>query len=1388
MAKKNKQEKNWEHIQNQDLQDSVRYRDVYGDQQLERSRIQDKQSMRSRQIITAILAVLFALAIYFFISLFSYVGVSFNFIQQTPTSSVTQDSTGGDNSSTNSGSTEATEFTGDVYYGNYSFEGYKYKDGPITKWQEGGIRWFQLDASGKPMGHDGTVYEDVDDLIARGNLAVDTYENVYDVPVPEWYAGEAVTEEQVTSTTPPETSTENENADVVDETKTFAYHMRPTFWKIFWSIAAGLLLYAAVYPFMIRNLEAQNLMNDTADINQYQNDQHIALPEEVQRKFDWFPDVGAHCNVQVSSMISHVALQNKGLKKVQVSQRAKEDIRDDDGDVIYLKGEILQDDDGNTITKTMPLIDEKFMDALFEASGSPDDKRIRKYYDATQIPYNPEGKDRTKQGGKHKTVADMINADWVFPEYEPQRPAGAYLVDTEPVNTMVLAITRAGKGQTVIEPTLDMWTRELRPNNMVVNDPKGELLVKYYVRATVRGFQIVQFNLINAMKTDIYNPLAMAADSAKEGDRVKCAQYIENIADVFFPLDGGDDPVWPNAANNAFKRAAYGLIDYYLEEEKELRLFAERTKMDAKILDSKIDQLWGKVTLYNCYQLFVQLTSKKLKNPAVEFTKKAKAGELDHLSDDEYNQQLEEVEIKSKVLWEDKPETDLLTLYFNATAALPRNSMRTLVGNANDALRAMAGAEKMMASVYGIAITAMSFFTDPTISTLTSGTPTQNVDLAGLSFPRRLGVRFASDFTRRYHLVGMQAKWSAYEDKNFTKDLGKDFYHDDLITREGWARYYFKGIFPKDIAYVKLQIVNPQTGVLIRSFYFQFKKSYQTSLDGRYFIKDPVLETKIVKNGILTELLQYKDKTKGTIVYRPGKTTFPQIKIRDIDTNPHKEKIKASAIIQNLVRYSEKPKMVFLVTPPHLMKYAKLILILLTQLVNLNFDQSYMTKSDQKPLYKTRFMLDELGNLQSEGHGIANFQTMLSIGLGQEQQFTLILQTLQQLRDVYGDSVDKIVQGNVSNIVFLKSTDDSMLDTLQKMSGTTHRSYTDSKTITRDTEAIFKSISANEGKVSYTMTTREVPVISYNDMAFISERNSIVFRAGDSPIWNRNETILPMSWRLFKDTITQPGKNYTLQTIPTLSSALEFDVRKNQPDFGKMLEKRMKQAVVAEQAKTVYQEVFEYSDYQIEQLDPDDYSDDIMIIINSLIRERAGVVEGEDEEDFDDAFFDDDEDIMGMAEDNTEQLQATADVMAEKEARREKKFAGNMLSPEDLVNGSGIGQHQYDNDIVRVYTDIKGDMWNDRDYFTVRNGDLCGTDGTVYIRAKSVSSDLAALNEAAKEQDSRVFSEGDVNPNELKAFGSFEVTDAFYQFLAGLESWRFAKGKFEQGMKRVMMQ
>lgn len=509
-------------------------------------------------------------------------------------------------------------------------------------------------------------------------------------------------------------------------------------WKVLFTLAVGLIVFSFLYVWFRKNLEAQNKLTDTGYLNQYHNDSHVQVPEEVQQAYDWFPDVGAHAPVQVSSMISHMMLMNKGIKQVRLTKRAEKDIKDGAGEVVYFKGERLVNDDGEPIVEDVPMFDEKFAHGLFDSASIPapeDGKRTlmdvlrnrqpppdyRIFYDARQIPYNPGDKNRDKLKGA-ETVADMINKYWEFPEYEPQRPGGAYVVDVAPVNTMLLAITRAGKGQTVIEPTLDMWTREMRPNNMVINDPKGELLVKFYVKGTIRGFQIVQFNLINSLKTDIYNPLGMAADAAREGDFTKVAQYVENIAEVFFPVDGGDDPVWPNAANNAFKRAAYGLIDFYLEEEKEVRIRAAREHWDDKTLETWIDTMWGKVTLYNCYQLFVQLTSKKLKNPVVEFKAREKNGDFDELkpgedpdnlppgreplTDEEYEARKQKV-LADSVLWEDKPDADLLTLFFNATANLPTNSMRRLIDNCNNALRSMAGAEKMLSSVYGIAITAM---------------------------------------------------------------------------------------------------------------------------------------------------------------------------------------------------------------------------------------------------------------------------------------------------------------------------------------------------------------------------------------------------------------------------------------------------------------------------------------------------------------------------------------------------------------------------------------------------------------------------------------------------------------------------------------------------------
>jgi len=280
--------------------------------------------------------------------------------------------------------------------------------------------------------------------------------------------------------------------------------------------------------------------------------------------------------------------------------------------------------------------------------------------------------------------------------------------------------------------------------------------------------------------------------------------------------------------------------------------------------------------------------------------------------------------------------------------------------------------------VYGIALTAMSFFTDPTISTLTSGKPSQNFDAKGLSFPRRVGVRFASEYLDKYKLVGLQSVWSAYEDAMFTKQLDKKLFgHTQIIDREGWARYFFEGKFDNRKSYIKLEIKNPKTGLLVKTFYFEIELTYKTDLSGRRYIKDPVLDKKIIRDGALREM-RYNKKRE---VFEYRDTTVKR-RYHDL-LNPEGEQfVEIPAFSQKSVRYTERPKAIFFITPPHLMSYAKLILILIKQMVDVNFESSYLTKENQKPLYKTRYMLDEVGNLQSEGNGIPALQTMLSIGLG----------------------------------------------------------------------------------------------------------------------------------------------------------------------------------------------------------------------------------------------------------------------------------------------------------------------------------------------------------------------------------------------------------------------
>lgn len=369
-----KNKTNWDKLSQQTPLETVQGRDVYEDQQFDRSKIGNKQKPTSRIIFVTIVTLFVAVLLWFLIA-----GIQF----------------GVDYSA--SAKTGASAETSEYPYVTSIYDVHLTEDGTYQP----STLFYATDRDGNPVG--------------------EGYEDPADVPVPDWYTADV------------EAGVEVEAKGAV---KPFSKYLIPDLTKVLIVLTVSALLWLLLYQIMMRNLEAQNALETTDDINQYVNDQHIQLPEEVQSRYDWFPDVGAHSSVQVSSMISHMALQNKGIHKIKVARRADKDILDEDGEIMYHKGEVLMDENGEVIYDTLPMFDSKFMDDLFTASGAPKDKAVRKFYDATKIPYNPGNKSREKLQG-YDTVADLINKDWFFPSYEPQRPGGAYIVDTFPVNTMV---------------------------------------------------------------------------------------------------------------------------------------------------------------------------------------------------------------------------------------------------------------------------------------------------------------------------------------------------------------------------------------------------------------------------------------------------------------------------------------------------------------------------------------------------------------------------------------------------------------------------------------------------------------------------------------------------------------------------------------------------------------------------------------------------------------------------------------------------------------------------------------------------------------------------------------------------------------------------------------
>lgn len=158
---------------------------------------------------------------------------------------------------------------------------------------------------------------------------------------------------------------------------------------------------------------------------------------------------------------------------------------------------------------------------------------------------------------------------------EPLKPY-RLLIDDAPVHTMVIGITRSGKGETFVVPMIDVLSRAKDKPSMVINDPKGELAGASYETLKNRGYEVYVFNLLEQHMGMGFNPLQLVIDAWKKGEYSLAAQYANSIGHSLYYDPNAKEAFWGNSASSLVKAIILALVEDSVDrgEEHKVNLYS----------------------------------------------------------------------------------------------------------------------------------------------------------------------------------------------------------------------------------------------------------------------------------------------------------------------------------------------------------------------------------------------------------------------------------------------------------------------------------------------------------------------------------------------------------------------------------------------------------------------------------------------------------------------------------------------------------------------------------------------------------------------------------------------------------------------------------------------
>lgn len=159
-------------------------------------------------------------------------------------------------------------------------------------------------------------------------------------------------------------------------------------------------------------------------------------------------------------------------------------------------------------------------------------------------------------------------------------------IDTDVVNNLYIGITRSGKGEMFVIPTIDVYSRAEEKTSLVVSDPKTELYKTSKKTLEERGYDVFLLSLVDPEHSMGFNPLQQIVELYVKEDFSNAELLAQSFSYSIFnpdkPTNG--DSFWQDTPSSLLTALILAHVDDCYKQDqidnaKRKRIWVEKRKL-----------------------------------------------------------------------------------------------------------------------------------------------------------------------------------------------------------------------------------------------------------------------------------------------------------------------------------------------------------------------------------------------------------------------------------------------------------------------------------------------------------------------------------------------------------------------------------------------------------------------------------------------------------------------------------------------------------------------------------------------------------------------------------------------------------------------------------------